>query len=61
MATGPLAESIYDPLFGGLLAELGRPQAEERALEQQAVKLLSLFDWSAIDFEATDAWKQLAI
>jgi len=57
--TGPLAEPIYEPIMG-LLGELVRPQAEERAREQQVLKLHPLFDWYEIDRNAPDAWMKLA-
>jgi hypothetical protein len=45
----------------GLLAELMRPQAEERAREQLVVKFQLLFDWYEIDRDAPNAWTTLAI
>lgn len=59
--TGKLANPIYEPIFGGLLSELARPQAEKRANEQRLVKLQSLFVWYEIDPDAPNAWEKLAI
>ena len=57
---GLLAEPIYEPIMG-LLAEIMRPMAEERAREQQVLKIQLLFDWYEIDRDAPDAWRNLAI
>src|SRR4051812_47531190 len=58
--TGQLGEPIYEPI-GGLLADIMRPAAEKRALEQRALKIQSLFAWHEIDSTVPNAWMSLAI